>query len=50
LTVTDPATHKPITDHGNYVTTFRKQADGSWKAAADIASSAVPPMPPPKKK
>lgn len=50
LTVTDPATHKPINDHGNYVTTFRKQADGSWKAVADIASSAVPPMPPPKKK
>ena len=50
LTLTDPATHKPITDHGNYVTTFRKQADGSWKAVADIASSAVPPMPPPKKK
>lgn len=50
LTVTDPATHKPISDHGNYVTTFRKQADGSWKAVADIASSAVPPMPPPKKK
>ncbi|HMG86827.1 MAG TPA: SgcJ/EcaC family oxidoreductase [Terracidiphilus sp.] len=50
LTVTDPATHKPVTDHGNYVTSFRKQADGSWKAVADIASSAVPPMPPPKKK
>jgi uncharacterized protein (TIGR02246 family) len=50
LTVTNPATKKPITDHGNYVTTFRKQADGSWKAVADIASSAVPPMPPPKKK
>jgi len=51
LTVTDPATHKPINDHGNYVTTFRKQADGSWKAVADIASSAVPPpMPPTKKK
>jgi uncharacterized protein (TIGR02246 family) len=50
LTVTDPATHKPISDHGNYVTTFRKQADGSWKAVTDIASSAVPPMPPPKKK
>jgi uncharacterized protein (TIGR02246 family) len=51
LTVTDPATHKPINDHGNYVTTFRKQADGSWKAVADIASSAVPPpMPTPKKK
>jgi uncharacterized protein (TIGR02246 family) len=50
LTVTDPATHKPINDHGSYVTTFRKQADGSWKAEADIATSEVPPMPPPKKK
>jgi ketosteroid isomerase-like protein len=50
LTVTDPATHKPINDHGNYVTTFRKQADGTWKAVADIATSSVPPMPPPKKK
>jgi uncharacterized protein (TIGR02246 family) len=50
LTVTDSGTHKPINDHGNYVTTFRKQADGSWKAVADIASSAVPSMPPPKKK
>jgi len=50
MTVTDPATHKVISDHGSYVTTFRKQADGSWKAVADIATSEVPPMPPPKKK
>lgn len=50
LTVTDPATHKPINDHGNYVTTFRKQADGSWKAVADIPSSAVPPLMPPARK
>jgi uncharacterized protein (TIGR02246 family) len=50
LTVTDPTTHKPVNDHGSYVTTFRKQADGSWKAEADIATSEVPPMPPPKKK
>lgn len=50
LTVTDPVTHKPVNDHGSYVTTFRKQPDGSWKAVVDIASSAVPPMPPAKKK
>jgi uncharacterized protein (TIGR02246 family) len=50
-TVTDPATHKPINDYGNYVTTFPKQADGSWKAVADIASSRVPPpMPQARKK
>ena len=50
MTVTDPTTHKVINDHGSYVTTFRIQANGSWKAVADIATSEVPPMPPPKKK
>jgi uncharacterized protein (TIGR02246 family) len=50
MTATDSATHKVINDHGNFVTDYRKQADGSWKAVADIATSAVPPMPPPKKK
>ena len=48
LTVTDPTTHKAIHDHGSYVTTYRKQADGTWKAEADIASSAVPPPVPSK--
>ena len=51
LTVTDQATHKPVHDHGNYVTTFHKQGDGAWKAVVDSASSAVPPaMPATKKK
>lgn len=50
LTLTDPTSHKPIEDHGTYVTTYRKQADGSWKAAADIASSSTPPPAPPKHK
>jgi uncharacterized protein (TIGR02246 family) len=46
LTATDPTTKKVINDHGSYVTTYRKQADGSWKATADIATSEVPPAPP----
>ncbi len=50
MTVTDPATHKVVNDHGTYVTTYHKQADGSWKAVADIATSSVPPGPPPKHK
>jgi len=50
MTMTDPKTHKPMNDHGSYVTTFRKQSDGSWKAEADIATSEVPSMPMPAKK
>jgi uncharacterized protein (TIGR02246 family) len=44
-TGTDPKTHKLTRDHGYYVTNYRKQADGSWKAVSDIAISAVPPAP-----
>jgi uncharacterized protein (TIGR02246 family) len=43
LTVTDPATKQVINDHGSYVTVYRKQADGTWKAVSDIATSEVPP-------
>jgi uncharacterized protein (TIGR02246 family) len=47
LTLTDPQTKQLINDHGSYVTTYRKQLDGSWKAVADIATSEVPPPAPP---
>ena len=47
LTMTDPQTKKVIHDHGSYVTTYQKQPDGTWKAVADIATSEVPPVPPP---
>ncbi len=29
---------KPHTSHGSYMTTWRKQRDGSWKVVADIGS------------
>jgi uncharacterized protein (TIGR02246 family) len=47
LAMTDPQSKQVIHDHGSYVTTWRKQADGSWKAVEDIASSEVPPPAPP---
>jgi ketosteroid isomerase-like protein len=51
MTMTDPASKAIIHDHGTYVTTYRKQPDGTWKAVADIATSEVPPpMPAPTSK
>jgi uncharacterized protein (TIGR02246 family) len=41
MTMTGPD-KKPMTDHGSYVTTYRKGSDGSWKAVADIATSEAP--------
>jgi ketosteroid isomerase-like protein len=47
MTMTDPQSKQVINDHGSYVTTYRKQPDGMWKAVADIATSEVPPPAPP---
>ena len=47
MTMTDPVTKKVISDHGSYVTTYRKQPDGTWKAVVDIATSEVAPPPAP---
>jgi uncharacterized protein (TIGR02246 family) len=33
---------KPVTDHGKYVTVWKKQADGTWKVVADIYNSDLP--------
>jgi len=41
---------KPVTDKGKYVTIYKKQGDGSWKAAVDTFNSDLPPAaaaPPP---
>jgi uncharacterized protein (TIGR02246 family) len=46
LDITDPVTKQVVHDHGNYVTTYRKQPDGSWKAVSDAAVSSVPPPTP----
>lgn len=48
MTMTDPATKKPMTDRGKYLTVYKKQADGSWKAAQDMINSDTP-LPPPHK-
>jgi len=44
-TSTDPKTKKAVIEHGNYVEVYKKQADGSWKAAADIATQEIAPKP-----
>ncbi|HEV2493660.1 MAG TPA: SgcJ/EcaC family oxidoreductase [Terriglobia bacterium] len=39
MTMTNPKTKKPMTDKGKFLTVYAKQADGSWKAAADTFNS-----------
>ena len=36
LTMTDPATKKPATSKGSYLTVWQKQKDGAWKAVEDF--------------
>ena len=45
MTMTDPKTKKLITEKGKYVTVYRKQADGSWKAVEDINNADSPAAP-----
>lgn len=46
VSYTDPKTKAVVKQNGTYVTVFRKQADGSWKAVADIATPGAPPAAP----
>jgi ketosteroid isomerase-like protein len=41
----DMKTKKPITEKGAYVTVYKKQADGSWKAVQDINTPGGPAVP-----
>ena len=41
LTLNDPK-GKPVTDRGKYMTVWKKQSDGKWRAVADIGNSDLP--------
>ena len=45
LTGTDEKTKKKVTEKGKYVTVYKKQADGSWKAVQDINNADEAPKP-----
>lgn len=34
----DPKSHQIVTESGSYLTVYKKQQDGSWKAIEDLAS------------
>ena len=42
LTTTDPASQKVATEKGRFVTIFRKEADGPWKAVQEISNAEAP--------
>jgi len=44
MTITDPKTKRVIRDFGSYVTMYRRESDGSWKAVSDIATSEAEPQ------
>jgi uncharacterized protein (TIGR02246 family) len=45
MTMSDPATKQPVTEKGKYLTIYRKQADGTWKAIQDMNNNDAPPVP-----
>jgi uncharacterized protein (TIGR02246 family) len=48
VNATDLKTKKATMEKGNYVIVYKKQADGSWKIAADTAIPEAPAAPAPK--
>jgi uncharacterized protein (TIGR02246 family) len=45
MTMTNPKSKKVVTEKGKYVTVYKKQADGSWKAIEDINNADAPAAP-----
>jgi uncharacterized protein (TIGR02246 family) len=42
MTISSPRDQKPVTDQGKYLAVYKKQADGNWKAVADMVNSDLP--------
>ncbi len=42
MTISDSKTGNPATDKGKYLTVWKKQADGNWKAIEDMNNSDLP--------
>ena len=47
MTYTEPKTGMTLIEKGKYVTVYKKQDDGSWKAVEDIDNADGPAMPAP---
>jgi ketosteroid isomerase-like protein len=45
ITTTDKATGKPVTSDGTYLTVYKKQADGGFKAIEDVIIPGPAPAP-----
>jgi uncharacterized protein (TIGR02246 family) len=43
VTYTQPGSGQPAREEGQYLTVFRRQADGAWKAVEDVAARTDPP-------
>ena len=41
-TVSDPKSKQPVIDKGNYLTVWKKEADGNWKVVTDMDNSELP--------
>jgi uncharacterized protein (TIGR02246 family) len=45
MTATNPKTKKLVSEKGKYLTVYKKQSDGTWKAVEDIDNADAPATP-----